>query len=158
MLIKLFLLLLIANGIPVLVGKLLARRCAWPVDGGRVLADGCRVFGHSKTWRGIVFSVLFTGVFSLMLGFSFVTGVIIGAGAMTGDLFSSFIKRRLKMPPSSMAMGLDQIPESLLPLILIAPVTGLAIGDIILLVLIFFIFELVLSKILFHLNIRKNPY
>lgn len=158
MLVKVFLLLLIANGIPILIGKLLARRCAWPVDGGRVLADGYRLFGHSKTWRGIVFSVVFTGMFSLWLGFSFVTGLIIGAGAMAGDLFSSFIKRRLGMPPSSMAMGLDQIPESLLPLILIAPIIGLAIGDITLLVLIFFITELVLSKILFHLNIRKNPY
>jgi hypothetical protein len=34
---------------------------------------------------------------------------------MAGDLLSSFVKRRLNLPPSSRATGLDQIPESLLP-------------------------------------------
>ena len=42
-------------------------------------------------------------------------GVVIGATAMAGDLLSSFCKRRLKLAPSSQALGLDQIPEVLLP-------------------------------------------
>ncbi len=158
MLVKLFLLLLVANGTPVLIRNLLGFHCAWAVDGGKVLADGYRLFGRSKTWRGIVFSVCFTGLFSMLLGFTFLLGLIVGAGAMAGDLFSSYIKRRMNMPPSSMAIGLDQIPESLLPLVLIAPMAGLSSGDIVLLVLMFFILERVLSKLLFHLNIRKRPY
>jgi hypothetical protein len=36
---------------------------------------------------------------------------------MAGDLFSSFLKRRLNLPPSSPALGLDQVPESLFPLL-----------------------------------------
>src|SRR6478736_778738 len=37
--------------------------------------------------------------------------------AMAGDLFSSFVKRRLHLASSSMAIGLDHIPESLFPLL-----------------------------------------
>ena len=34
-----------------------------------------------------------------------------------GDLFSSFVKRRLDLASSSMAIGLDHIPESFFPLL-----------------------------------------
>ena len=34
---------------------------------------------------------------------------------MAGDLFSSFVKRRLRLASSSMAIGLDHIPESSFP-------------------------------------------
>jgi hypothetical protein len=37
--------------------------------------------------------------------------------AMLGDLFSGFVKRRLGMGPSDKALGLDYVPESLLPLL-----------------------------------------
>jgi hypothetical protein len=78
--------------------------------------------------------------------------------AMAGDLFSSFVKRRLGLPPSSMALGLDQIPESLFPLLacrLLLPLTWLDIG---VAVVLFFVGELVLSRILFKLHVRDRPY
>ena len=156
--VKLLLLLLIANGVPILARNLLGQRWSKAIDGERVLADGNRLFGDSKTWRGLVVSVLFTGLCSVLLGFTLLTGVIIASGAMAGDLLSSYIKRRKNMPPSSMATGLDQLPESLLPLVLIAPILDLSITDILLLVVVFFVVVLALSKILYQLNIRKRPY
>jgi CDP-2,3-bis-(O-geranylgeranyl)-sn-glycerol synthase len=77
---------------------------------------------------------------------------------MGGDLFSSFVKRRLNLAPSSMAIGLDQIPESLAPLVavrLLAPLTTL---DIVVATAIFFVGELLLSRLLYQLNIREKPY
>ena len=49
---------------------------------------------------------------------------------MTGDLFSSFIKRRFGSAPSSQALGLDQIPESLLPLVACSFILPISIADI----------------------------
>jgi hypothetical protein len=44
-------------------------------------------------------------------------GLLVSAMAMIVDLLSSFVKRRMKLVPGSMALALDQIPESLLPAI-----------------------------------------
>ena len=109
-------LLLLANGSPVLAKKLLGQRMAWPLDGGLVLSDGYRLFGPSKTIRGILCGIAAAAGSGWLLGLGWPVGALAGAAAMVGDLLSSFIKRRLARPPSSRATGVDQIPESLLPL------------------------------------------
>ena len=53
----------------------------------------------------------------MVIGLPWNIGLVVAVWAMVGDCLSSFVKRRLKMPSSSMALGLDQIPESLLPLL-----------------------------------------
>ena len=75
---------------------------------------------------------------------------------MAGDLFSSFVKRRLHLVSSSMAMGLDHIPESLFPLL--ASRWPLNILDIVAGVTIFVVGALALSPLLFKLNLRDEPY
>ena len=77
---------------------------------------------------------------------------------MVGDLFSSFVKRRLKLPPSSQALGLDQIPESLLPLLACRDALSLTVAGIAIGVGIFFAGELVLSRLLFRVHLRDEPY
>jgi hypothetical protein len=54
---------------------------------------------------------------SFILRLGWTIGVVVGSMAMLGDLFSSFVKRRLNLPPSSRATFLDQVPESLFPLL-----------------------------------------
>src|SRR4029434_508345 len=66
--------------------------------------------------RGIVSSFMATALAALLMGFQWEVGALVAGGAVAGDLFSSFVKRRLGFAPSSMAIGLDQIPESLFPL------------------------------------------
>ena len=77
---------------------------------------------------------------------------------MAGDLFSSFGKRRLGLAPSSQALGLDQVPESLLPLLACRTALSLTAADIALAVVIFFIGELVLSRLLYRAHLRDEPY
>src|SRR5690349_17501452 len=123
---QLLVLLVVANGAPVLVKKALGDQLAQPFDGGAVLPDGRPLFGSSKTVRGVVSSFLATPLVALLMGFQWEVGALVAGGAVAGDLFSSFVKRRLGFPPSSMALGLDQIPESLFPLAacrLLLPVT-----------------------------------
>ena len=155
---KILFLLLLANGAPVLAKKLAGPRLAFPVDAGKVIFDGRPLFGSSKTIRGIVVSVMFTAIGAALIGFTWQMGVLFGAAAMGGDLVSSFIKRRLGMPPSSMAIGLDQIPESLLPMLICWQALGLNISTALVVVVAFFIGELALSKLLFRLHVRDRPY
>jgi len=74
------------------------------------------LFGPSKTIRGILISVLITTASAPLIGLDLTIGAIVAGAAMAGDLFSSFVKRRLNFPPSSRALGLDQVPDSLLPM------------------------------------------
>ena len=77
---------------------------------------------------------------------------------MAGDLLTSFIKRRLAIPPSGMAPGLDQIPESLLPLLGVRGMLDLTWVQIFILVVTFIVLDYVLSYLLYLLRIRKRPY
>jgi CDP-diglyceride synthetase len=156
--IEILALLAAANGAPVLGKKLLRHQFSRPLDGGRVFIDGRRLFGDSKTIRGIVLSFVATTLCAVLLGLAFSVGLIAALGAMLGDLFSSFIKRRLGRPPSSQAVGLDQIPESLLPAFLLTPMLGLGITDVAAIVILFLVGEIALSRILFYWHIRDEPY
>jgi CDP-2,3-bis-(O-geranylgeranyl)-sn-glycerol synthase len=155
---KVLCLLAAANGAPVIARKLFGDRFSWPVDGGRTLYDGRPVFGRSKTVRGIVVSVAATVLGAVALGIPARTGLAFAAASMAGDLLSSFIKRRLGMAPSSMALGLDQLPESVLPLIICWQVLGLTLADAVAIVVGFFVGELLLSRLLYRLHLRDRPY
>jgi len=155
---KLLLLIGVANGAPVIVKKLLGDRWDYPLDGNLRFFDQKPVFGPSKTLRGIVFSLLLTALCSPLLGLSWLQGLLFAAAAMAGDLLSSFIKRRAGKPSSSMALGLDQIPESLFPMVVAHYGLGVSWGGVAVVVILFFVLELLLSKILYKLKIRNEPY
>ena len=99
-----------------------------------------------------------TSAFAPILGFDWIDGFIIASAAMIGDLSSSFLKRRLNLPPSSRATGIDQVPECLLPAIAVRSTLGLTAFDVISVVIVFFAGELLLSRLLFNWNIRDRPY
>jgi len=154
----LILLILVANGAPILIRNILGDIANFPLDAGKTLGDRSPVFGSSKTWRGIFASVIFTVVVALLLDYSFVFGLMIAVLAMIGDLLSSFIKRRLRMQPSKMAPFLDQVPESLFPALYMMLVLSLAWQDVLFIVMVFILLEIILSQILYRLGIRRRPY
>jgi hypothetical protein len=72
----------------------------------------------------------------------------------------SFIKRRLGLPPSSRAIGLDQIPESL-PLLatsLLLPLTAVDVTVATALFLCGLCGGLALSYLLFKWHVRDRPF
>ena len=155
---SLLLLLVTANGSPVLAAKFLKERLNTPVDGGYRLPDRQPVFGSAKTVRGLAVSVGSTTIVALLLGFEWIVGVSIALGAMAGDLASSFVKRRLQLEPHAHAFLLDQLPEGLLPLLLVQDRLGLSWSDIAALLPAFVALQLGLSRLLFRLGIRDRPY
>jgi CDP-archaeol synthase len=155
---QVMILLTLANGTPVIAKKVLGDRFAYPLDGGARFLDGRPVLGSSKTVRGIVLSMIVTALGAPLVGLDVSLGLLVSALAMLGALFSSFMKRRLALAPSSRATGLDQIPEALFPLLACRALLPLTVGDIALAVAIFFLGEVVLSRVLYWLRIRDRPY
>jgi CDP-2,3-bis-(O-geranylgeranyl)-sn-glycerol synthase len=82
----------VANGAPVVFGG------GRPVDLGRKLW-GRRIFGDHKTMRGLVMGILsglvVAGAISIYSPELLATGILLTIGAHAGDLFGSFVKRRL---------------------------------------------------------------
>lgn len=156
--IKLLVLLTLANGTPIAAKRIFGARFALPLDGGINFWDGRPLFGPSKTVRGILASILVTAAAAPLLGLDIAVGATAAVAAMAGDLFSSFIKRRLNFPPSSQAIGLDQVPESLFPMLACRNALSLTAADIVLGIAIFFIGELILSRLLYRLHFRDRPY
>ena len=101
-----------------------------PMDGGRKLNDGKRIFGDNKTWKGFIGMVLFTalttGVFQAMaisfpttqelsivpyqnyswpLG-GFAIGILWGLAYVLAELPNSFVKRRINIPPGQSSKGI----------------------------------------------------
>jgi CDP-diglyceride synthetase len=67
-----------------------------PMDFGRTMKDGRRIFGDNKTWKGFFGMILLAAVFSLITGiYSFWAGAYLGLSYVIAELPNSFIKRRL---------------------------------------------------------------
>jgi len=155
---QLLFLILVANGSPILGHVVLKNHWGCPLDFGWRFFDGHPLLGRSKTIRGVLLSILMTMLCASLIGLPTRTGFVVSVAAMLGDCLASFIKRRLGMKSESQAFGLDQIPESLFPLMALQSTSHLELWGILLTVGGFVVLELVLSRALFYFNLRKHPY
>ena len=135
------------------MGRRWSQRTFWenglaiPIDGGvTFIRDGRPLLGSSKTVRGILLSISVTSALAPVVGLNWKIGALVASVAMAGDLFSSFLKRRMNLPSGGKATGLDQIPESRFPLLACGSTLPLSALDIIAGVAIFCVGELLLSR------------
>jgi len=63
-------LVLIANGTPLMVQKVLGRRYSQPVDGDHQFVDGRPLFGRAKTVRGVACAIAVTTAAATAIGLS----------------------------------------------------------------------------------------
>ncbi|HET8937548.1 MAG TPA: CDP-archaeol synthase [Polyangiales bacterium] len=93
-----------------------------PIDAGRLL-HGKRIFGDSKTWRGVLVAVVGCIVGAAIQKYAvgdharsiarldyttfdvLLFGTILGVSAMLGELPNSFVKRRLSIAPGRTTKG-----------------------------------------------------
>jgi CDP-2,3-bis-(O-geranylgeranyl)-sn-glycerol synthase len=155
---KLLLLVLVANSAPVLLADALSKRWSQPIDGGLRLRDGRPLFGASKTWRGLIAAAACTGIAAVAIGVGWRTGVIAGLLAMLGDLLASFTKRRIGYAAGDRCRALDAIPESLLPALALRSTLGLDWLDVLLLPLLFAAIVRFASPLLYRLHVRQRPW
>ena len=152
-------LLLVANGSPIIIRNLLGeQRLNFPLDHGRQFFDGQPILGPHKTYRGLFTSVIATTLTAWLLSLPMLHGLLFSLFCMLGDLFASFCKRRMRINSGGLAPGLDQIPEAILPLLILQSALQLNYLEILITLILFIILELALSYLLFKLRLRKHPY
>jgi CDP-2,3-bis-(O-geranylgeranyl)-sn-glycerol synthase len=99
--------------------------------------------GPSKTWRGYLFSIPLTIACAWIEGLDTTTGLLFSLAGMLGDSLTSFMKRRFGLASGGHAPGLDQVLESLLPLLVVQQRFDLALPGIFGVVMSFIILDLI---------------
>ena len=145
---QLLLLLVIANGVPALIGLLSGTRCNRPLDGGHYYTDGRPLLGPSKTWRGLFSALLATSLLAPLIDLPIMTGAGFALLAMLGDSGSSFIKRRIGLASGRSVPLLDQLPESVLPLCGMQAALHAGLDEMALAVCLFILIDLLLTQAL----------
>ena len=144
-----------------------------PVDFGCLLRRA-RLFGSHKTWRGLIggitasaatfaFQQLLYDHVALLRQYSYfeydrysLMGVWMGAGALTGDLIKSFIKRRLNIPPGHAWFPFDQLDWLLGVILFTYPFISLAGGSVAQIVLVGFILHLIANVVGYALRLKRT--
>jgi CDP-2,3-bis-(O-geranylgeranyl)-sn-glycerol synthase len=118
-----------------------------PLDFGLELGDGRRLLGSHKTWRGLAAGVLACALAAPFLELDVETGAGFGAAALLGDALSSVVKRRLALRPGAEVVGLDQLPEALLPLVLFSRALGVGAVEIAAVALLFTVLDVLVAPL-----------
>ena len=155
---KLLVLLGVANTMPIVAWHLFKDKFSTPVDFNKTFFDGRPILGPHKTWRGLIASVIGTALASLLLDVWYLDGIYLAMWSMAGDMIASFLKRRLGLASGARFTGIDQVIESLLPVVVMKERLGISWLDCLLITFIFTVVEIVVSPFLFRIGFRRNPY
>jgi len=161
-----------ANMAPVIVKKINFLKI--PIDFDKKINNKL-IFGKNKTFRGLVFGVLFAIAISYfqfilynndifvdlaLFGYSnwLMIGFLLGFGAIIGDLIESFVKRRLSYKPGKPFVPWDQIDFVLGALIFVFPIVNLSINKIIIIIILSFVLHIIVNHIAFYMKVRKEKW
>lgn len=149
--------LLLVNGIPPLIALLTNDRFNYRVDGGKSWFDGHPLFGSNKTVRGLITAICGGTLAFPLIGQAWWIAGITAFLAMTGDLLSSFIKRRFIVPSGKDLPIIDQLFESLFPLIFLNYFIDINLLQNIAVLVIFITFAYSSSKLWHYITQRPLP-
>lgn len=155
--VRLLLLLTSANVAPIALKRLRGNNGV-PLDFDRLFVDGRPWLGSSKTWRGLAAAMLAAAATAPALGFSVHAGAALGLPSMAGDALSSFVKRRLGVVPGGRSFGLDQIPEALLPLLVMRDALAVPWLVLVGVTLAFLVLEEPAARLAHRAGLRDRPY
>jgi len=161
-----------ANMAPVIVKKVNFLKI--PIDFGKRINDR-PLFGENKTFRGLFFGVVFAVIVTflqsffyengLFLSFSLVDysnwlilGVLLGFGAIFGDLVESFVKRRLGYESGRPFVPFDQTDFIFGALVFAYPFVALSFSKIVIVLLLSFFLHIIVNHIAFYSGIRKEKW
>jgi len=129
--------LLWINFLPPLANLIWKESFNIPLDFNKLWLDGQPLFGSHKTVRGILTSVLGSLLFLPLFDLKWLLVCIAAFLAMTGDLLSSFIKRRLKYESGKPVIVLDQFFEGFFPTIFLANYLNLSWWQVLTIIILF---------------------
>jgi CDP-2,3-bis-(O-geranylgeranyl)-sn-glycerol synthase len=167
-----------ANMAPVVANKLkILREIDKPIDMNTKFEDGKPLFGKHKTYRGVLVAII-VGIAAAFLQrillpvpfFSSISitdyswwpllGFLLGAGAITGDLAKSFIKRRANIRSGKPFIPFDQTDFVIGAYLFIVPFYSriLSVELFISSLIISFFLHILVNHISFYLKIRKEKW
>jgi len=163
-----------ANMMPVLMKKhwmWLAR----PVDFNLKWFDGKNLLGDHKTWRGLVsgtvVSIIIVAIQKWLLQFEtfekisifpydqysvWLTGFLIGFGALFGDMVKSFIKRRVGIEPGKKFIPWDQIDAAVGAIALVSIIWPVGWIRSLALIIFTFVLHILVRNVGYYLKINKR--
>jgi len=155
----------IANAAPIIGYKIFGKFNA-PMDFGKKLG-GKPILGPGKTWGGLLFG-LFAGTLAGLVqtffqpqGFPLMNAhlaLLLSVGALTGDAFGSFIKRRLDFARGKSLPGLDQLGFLIFALVFAYPLAKLSLLQIAFLLMVTPVLHVGTNLIAFLLKLKKEWY
>ena len=154
---RVILFLYLVNILPPIASIIFGDRYGFAVDGAKLWFDGRPIFGNHKTIRGIAASVIGGTLAHILLGVSWWVAGIAVLLAMAGDLASSFIKRRSAIASGKEVVILDQVFESLLPLLFLNKYLSLDLSQNISILLLFNITAFWSSRLWLHITENSLP-
>jgi CDP-2,3-bis-(O-geranylgeranyl)-sn-glycerol synthase len=163
----------VANMAPVFAAILIP---SWdtPVDFGCSFR-GTRFFGSHKTWRGLIAGLIAGSVtfiiqrvtyehVALVQHYSYfeydttswMMGAWMGAGALTGDLIKSFVKRGLRVPPGQPCFPFDQLDWLIGTVLFTFPFIRFTSGVVAEIILVGFFLHLIANLIGYALGLKRS--
>jgi CDP-2,3-bis-(O-geranylgeranyl)-sn-glycerol synthase len=146
----------VANSTPVVLGG------GAPIDRGREFVDGHRILGSNKTVEGFEYGLLFGSVAALAEAILFrnyllvLAGILASLGALLGDLFGAFLKRRLDIPPGHPLPVVDQLDFILGALVLTSPLLNITMDAVLILVIATVPIHLFSNAVAYMLRLKKR--
>lgn len=137
--------------------------------------DKYTFFGKNKTFRGLIFGVLF-GIITTYIQYTLydfgylreysltnysdwlVIGFLMGLGAIIGDLVESFFKRRLDIKPGKPLIPFDQIDFIIGALIFIYPLYQIGLIKVLTILFLSFFLHIIVNHSAYYLKIRKEKW
>jgi len=157
----------IANTAPVFANRIpLWNRWNTPVDFGKSWRD-IRITGDNKTWRGIVSGTVLAGISAVVIAWLvpevivndkvFLTGLLLGFGALFGDATESFVKRQRGIKPGNSWFPWDQIDYIVGGLLFVLPIAPLPLWAIITIFIAYFPLHLLVAYLAYKLGLKSTP-
>lgn len=134
---------------------------------------GQPIFGKHKSWRGVILGILVGFLVALVQGCLyqfpavqkislldyeqiniFLFGFLISSGAVFGDLFFAFIKRRLKMKPGARFLPWDQTNYVIGAALFLTPIFKIEIMVWITLFILTFLLHIIVNRIGYYLKLH----
>jgi CDP-2,3-bis-(O-geranylgeranyl)-sn-glycerol synthase len=145
-----------ANATPVLAGGGLA------MDFGKNFADGKRVFGTNKTFRGFFFGLavgIAVGIVEWWIfDYPFLFSLLTPLGALLGDLTAAFLKRRLGIAPGGLFPIVDQVDFVVGAIIFALPIAMVYLELAVAVLIITPPIHLLTNFCAYKLKLKKNPW
>lgn len=146
----------------------------FPIDFGKQIGNK-PILGKNKTFRGLFFGIIFALFVAFMQSllynidfFKFISfidynnwllfGLLMGSGALSGDLAKSFFKRRLGLKPGATFVPFDQTDFVVGTLLFITPLFKLTWRVFLVTLALSFVLHIIVNHAAYYLKIRDEKW